>query len=44
MKQKVSLSLEDSTLIAIATQLKEGTYRNRSHLVEFAIKKLLEEK
>ena len=42
MKENVSISLEKDLIAWIDTQVKTGKYRNRSHLVEFAINKLKE--
>ena len=43
MKQKVSISIEEETIRKIKEKLVEGTFRNKSHLVEFAVIKLLKE-
>lgn len=44
MKHKLSVSLDEELVIGIAEALSNGKFRNKSHLVEFALKKLLEEK
>ena len=44
MKQKISISIEEATIGKIERKVFEGIYRNKSHLVEFAINKLLREK
>ena len=42
MKSKLSITLDEETLLEIQKQLNSGKFRNKSHLVEFAVKKLLE--
>ena len=42
MKQKISISIEEKTIKKIEEKVEEGTFRNKSHCVEFAVKKLLE--
>ncbi len=41
MKQKVSISLDEKTLQDMDSILGSSAFRNRSHFVEYAIKKLL---
>ena len=43
MKQKVSISLDEKTIEHVDKKLHTGTFRNRSHFVEYAVKKLLGE-
>ena len=43
MKQKVSVSLDEKTLEEVDRKLVSATFRNRSHLVEYAVKRLLGE-
>ncbi len=43
MKQKVSISIEEGTISQIEKKVAEGIFRNKSHLVEFAVNKLLKE-
>jgi len=43
MKIKVSISMDEETLKQIEGKLENGTYRNKSHFVEFAVNKLLKE-
>ena len=43
MKRKVSISLDENTLKEIDSKLGSFTFRNRSHFVEYAVKKLLGE-
>ena len=42
MKHKLSVSLDEKLLNELEGILSEGKYRNKSHAVEFAVKKLLE--
>lgn len=43
MKQKVSISLDEQTIKEVDKKLDSATFRNRSHFVEYAIKKMLGE-
>ena len=44
-KQKVSITLDEETLKLIEKTLKskEKAFRNRSHVIEFSVNKVLEE-
>ena len=42
MKQKISISLDEETVFGIQDHLRTGKFRNKSHVVEYAVKKLLE--
>ena len=44
MKYKLSVSLDEKLLQDLDRILANGKYRNKSHAVEFAVKKLLEAK
>jgi len=44
MKVKISVSIEQATNAEVESKLAEGLYRNKSHLIEYAVKKLLEKK
>jgi len=44
MKKKLSISIEEETITELDVFVEEGVFRNKSHLIEFAIDKLLEEK
>ena len=44
MKVKLSITLDDETIRMIEKGISSQRFRNRSHAVEFAIKKLLEKK
>lgn len=41
MKQKISVSLETKTIAWLDKQAEKGKYRNRSHVIEFAIQELM---
>ena len=42
MKQKISISIDEKTVLDIFKAIQTGKFRNKSHVVEFAVKKLLE--
>jgi len=44
MKQKLSISIENSTVKVIEKRIENGRFRNKSHLIEYAINKLLKSK
>jgi len=44
MKQKLSVTLEKETLQRLDLFLEDGSFRNKSHAVEFALRSLLREK
>ena len=44
MKQKISVTLEKEMLDVIEKLLADAKFRNRSHVVEFALSKLVEER
>jgi len=41
MKQTISISIEEETIKDIEEKLIDGLFRNKSHLVEYAVRKLL---
>jgi len=41
MKKKVSISMDEETVIEVENKVKEGLFRNKSHFVEYAVKYLL---
>lgn len=43
MKSKISITLDNETVEKISSEIASGRFRNKSHAVEFAVKKLLEE-
>jgi Arc/MetJ-type ribon-helix-helix transcriptional regulator len=44
MKVRISATIEESTDKLLDKEMKQGKYRNKSHIIEEAIKKLLEGK
>jgi Arc/MetJ-type ribon-helix-helix transcriptional regulator len=43
MKQKVSLTIGENNLVRVDEILKKGLFRNKSHVMEYALIKFLEE-
>ena len=43
MKHKLSITLDEETLLAMREKMRTGIFRNKSHLVEYSIRKMLEE-
>ena len=43
MKQKLSITVDEENVRQIERVLQEGTFRNKSHVVEFAVVKLMNE-
>ncbi|MBT4174212.1 ribbon-helix-helix protein, CopG family [archaeon] len=43
MKQKISVTVDKKLISKLDTKLKDSMLRNRSHLVEIAIERFLEE-
>ena len=43
MKQKLSVTIEENTIFKIKDLVTSGRYRNKSHVVEYAVNKLLED-
>ena len=43
MKDKLSISVEDNLIKKIDKEIEKGLFRNKSHLVEYAVNKFLEE-
>lgn len=44
MKQKLSVTIDQEKVKRIEKLLEEGLFRNKSHILEFALTKFLEEK
>ena len=42
-KQKISISVDETTLEKIDETIEKGIFRNRSHAFEYALNKLIEE-
>lgn len=43
MKQKISISIEEKKLKQLDELLKSSKFRNKSHVIEVALEKLLED-
>ena len=43
MKHQTSITIDEEIMLKVKDLLRDGTYRNQSHIVEFALRKLLEE-
>jgi Arc/MetJ-type ribon-helix-helix transcriptional regulator len=43
MKKKVSVSIEEKTIDKLDDYVKEGQFRNKSHVIEFALNKYMRE-
>jgi Arc/MetJ-type ribon-helix-helix transcriptional regulator len=43
MKHQASITVDEELMLRIKEKLREGSFRNQSHLFEYAVKKLLEE-
>ena len=43
MKHKLSVTLDEELVRGIISSLSSGKFRNKSHVVEYAVKKFLEE-
>jgi Arc/MetJ-type ribon-helix-helix transcriptional regulator len=44
MKRKVSVSIEENTIEKLEDYVRDGSFRNKSHVVEYAINKFMEER
>ena len=43
MNYKTSVSFEDKTIFGIRKLVRSGSFRNKSHVVEYAVNKLIED-
>jgi len=43
MKHKTSVSFDEETIIGIRDLMRLGLFRNKSHVVEYSVKKLVKE-
>jgi len=41
MKQKLSITIDRNTVASMESVIKEGRFRNKSHILEYAVDKLL---
>ena len=40
-KQKISISVDEETLVKIVEGIRKGVFRNRSHAFEYSIKEVI---
>jgi Arc/MetJ-type ribon-helix-helix transcriptional regulator len=43
MKQKITITIDEKTAESVEIMLKDALFRNRSHLVEYSLNKLIQE-
>ena len=43
MKQKLSVTIDEKTIEVIENMLKDGLFRNKSHVIEYSLNKFLKE-
>ncbi|MDP2749919.1 MAG: hypothetical protein Q8O89_03755 [Nanoarchaeota archaeon] len=43
MKHKMSITMDEETVLAVMGKLKSGRFRNKSHVIEYAVKKLMDD-
>ena len=43
MKIQTSITIEEDIIFKIKEKLRDGSFRNKSHVFEFAVRKLLED-
>ena len=43
MKHRISITIDEEILVKAKTKLREGLFRNKSHLFEYSLKKYLED-
>lgn len=43
MKEKVSITIDEEKVRIIEGMLKDGVFRNKSHILEYSLNKLLKE-
>ena len=44
MKHKLSITVDKEVIVEIQRLIREDIFRNKSHVMEFAVKKLLKER
>lgn len=42
MKHQTSITVEEEVMLRVKEKLRDGSFRNQSHLFEFAVRKFLE--
>ena len=43
MKQKISITIDEETVLKIQERVATGVFRNKSHAIEYAVQQLLRE-
>lgn len=43
MKQKISISIDEEKIKVVEKMLKDGTFRSKSHVIEYSLDKFLKE-
>tara|TARA_Y100000310_G_C20667475_1_gene808410 strand:+ start:825 stop:980 length:156 start_codon:yes stop_codon:yes gene_type:complete len=43
MKQKISVTIDEQTLNLVEQKLEDEKFRNRSHVIEYSLKRFLDE-
>ncbi len=43
MKQKLSITIDEETVEMIDEAVQKGTFRNKSHAIEFSLKRILKQ-
>ena len=43
MKAKLSITIDENTVLDILKTIGSGRFRNKSHFIEYAVKKFIEE-
>jgi len=44
MKKKISISIDENSIEKIEDLVETGNFRNKSHVIEFALNKFIEER
>jgi Arc/MetJ-type ribon-helix-helix transcriptional regulator len=44
MKSKISITIDENTIKELETHLEDGLFRNKSHLIDYAVKQFLKER
>ncbi len=42
MKHKLSITMDEGTILRIRDKLRDGLFRNKSHFIEYAVQRFLE--
>jgi hypothetical protein len=44
MKHQTTITVDEEIMLKVKSKLRDGSFRNQSHIFEYAVRKLLEEK